>query len=87
MLFDIRMTDTRGHVPVDVAHVVTGLVFPNFGELHALSAEDGLVLTAECGIDQAASAQFDEFDLAENFAWDTADVSLGPGPCLQLHWC
>src|SRR5690606_31317322 len=69
VLLHVWHTDTRRDVPVDVAHVVTGLVLAHLGELHSLSAEDRVVLAGEEGRDEAARAQLDEPHLAHHVAW------------------
>ncbi len=38
---------TGCYVPVDVAHVVTVLVFPDFGKSHATTLESRVVFTRE----------------------------------------
>src|SRR5690606_8980480 len=70
MLLHVRHTDACCHVPVDVAHVVAGLVLAHFRELHSLPAEDGVVFAAEQRRNESAGAQLDQPYLAQHITRD-----------------
>jgi hypothetical protein len=62
-----RMVHPRGDVPVDGAHLVTGLVLANLVEVHPLPLEGRVVLAGERLGDQPSGADLDLPDPAEQF--------------------
>ena len=65
---DERMVHPRGDVPVNRAHVVTGLVFAHLVEVHALALEDAMVLARERLGHEPVRAELDLPDFFENLA-------------------
>ncbi len=66
--FDERMVHPRRDVPVNRAHVVTGLVFAHLIEVHALAFEDGMVLACERFGHDTVRANFNLADFFKDFA-------------------
>jgi hypothetical protein len=50
MLSDIRRLHAGCDVPIDVPHIIMGLVFPQVGQLQASTSEQGLVVTLQQAI-------------------------------------
>ena len=67
-LLDVERAHARGHVPVDGAHVVAGLVLAHLGELHAAPLEDRVVGAADPRLEDGAGADLDAPDLREGLA-------------------
>src|SRR5205823_2933739 len=61
-----------GHVPVDGADVVAGLVLADLLEGDAGALEDAVVLAAEQVLDGAAGPELKAADLADDFAGEHA---------------
>src|SRR5690606_12243859 len=74
VLLDIRMAHPGRDVPIDGADVVALLVRPHLAELHPPAAEDREVSPAEQRVHPAASAQLDQPDLVQDFAWYAGPV-------------
>ncbi|MNY40168.1 hypothetical protein D3C86_1748910 [compost metagenome] len=49
----MRRLQPRGHVPVDVAHIVAGTVFAQIGKVQPEAAEQGAVVALEHAIEPA----------------------------------
>ena len=56
---NVRLAGACGHVPLDPAHVVSGLVRPNLPELAADSGERRAVVAREQAVDPAADRQLE----------------------------
>src|SRR5204863_6770647 len=67
-LFDEGMVHAGGHVPINRAHVVAGLILTHLVEIHALALEDAVVLAGERFADEPVRADFNLSDFFENFA-------------------
>jgi hypothetical protein len=63
VLLDERCAHARGDLPVDVPHVVAGVVFTHLLELHAAALEGAFVLTGEHVGDEPLRADLDRLDL------------------------
>src|SRR5439155_16424441 len=74
---DERMAHAGGHVPVDGADVVAGLVFADLLEGDAAALEGAVVFAAEQILDRPAGLELRAADLADDFAWQLGDDSLG----------
>src|SRR5688572_6257626 len=61
-----RPAHARCHVPVNGAHLVTGLILAHLGELHSLPLENRAVFSGEDRVDQSTRAQLDELHLPED---------------------
>src|SRR5262249_42866119 len=68
----------RGHVPVDVAHLIPRHVRTYVGELDAPALENGLALAGEHVLDQMAGVDLEAADAMQNFAGFHARGTLRP---------
>ena len=64
---DIGLVHARGHIPVNRAHVVAGLVGAHLVELHARALEDRVIVTRKLVGDQMACAQLNLADARHEF--------------------
>ena len=62
-------THPRGHIPINRANFVAGLIFAHFFEIHPASLEDAVVIAGEGGLDEALCLDFECADFFENFRW------------------
>ena len=51
-LLHVRRAGARGHVPVDRADVIAGLIFANLGKLDSAALKCGVIVAGETGADQ-----------------------------------
>ena len=69
-LFHVRIpanfAQARGHIPVDRAHFVAGLVLAHFLKIHASAAKDAAVLAGESGLHHGARAELQAADLLQD---------------------
>ena len=56
VLFNERLVQSGGDIPIDVTHLVAWLIFPDIIEVHTLPLEDTLVLADHQIADQSARA-------------------------------
>ncbi len=75
---DEGMAHARGHVPVDGANVVAGLVRAHVLEGNARAFENAVIFAAQQVLDGAARLQLKPAYLADDFAWQH-------GPMLGLR--
>src|SRR4051812_8894609 len=78
----MRDLQPRGHVPVDVAHVVFGLVFVEIGEVHAESAEERAVIALQHALEPLDHGPFEPAQQALGLvvgAYSGSAGGLGPG--------
>src|SRR5687767_1123152 len=82
-LFDValheRAAHSRGHVPVDRANLVSGLILAYLGELHSLTLERAAVFAGEQRVDEAARAKLDELHLAKNLGGNAFPYCFAAG--------
>ena len=64
--FDERRPEPRGHVPIDRANFVAGLIFAHLIEVHPASFEDAVVIAGENRLHQTLGLDFERADLLQN---------------------
>ena len=57
--FDIRAVEASRHIPVNIAHIITKLIFPHFGEGHASSLKGRMILSGKDVLTKPAGLNLD----------------------------
>src|SRR5262249_24951971 len=85
--FDVPLDEgvphAGGHIPVDGAHVVAGLIFPDFFESQAAAAKNAAIFAARQTIDGAASANANASEMADDVR---RQHRLSPRAALLRSW-
>ena len=55
----VRTTKARRHIPVNIAHVIAGVVFAHFGKRHTAPLEGRMVFACEEIVDRTARLDLD----------------------------
>src|SRR6185369_16711938 len=66
--FDERVVHAGGHIPIDGAHLIPGLILAHLLKVHPLAFEDAMILASEAFADQAIGAQLDLADFLKDLA-------------------
>ena len=61
------MAEAGRNIPVDGANIVTGLVFPNFGEFHALAFEGTFILPGKQVVGQVPGFEMKPLNFFQQF--------------------
>src|SRR5262249_22218157 len=84
---DERMAVACGHVPIDGANVVAGLILADLLKCDASALEDAMIFAAEQVFDRAACPQLKAANLADDFAREHAIILTAAGLSLRLLCC